>query len=240
MNALVLILAVCIPFPLCLFRMKKYRISLKQMLLIYLVFSVVGAIGACIGSAVDGGTIAGKRLYGLVIFDTMALLIMSRVLKMEVGHLGDYIALPIMATCFASKIDCIVKGCCYGFTLYQLEMQQPVRFPSAILEMIVWAIMTVLLIVLERSKKSTNTLWPIGLIWFGSARFLADFLRGSKIEKEILLLGLTGGQFWSLVTLIIGLVFLYLTVSKLNSRKPTAGEFFKAMMGRSIYSAIEE
>lgn len=232
MNALVLILAVVIPFPLCLFRMKKYNIPLWKMLLIYVIISTVGAIGACIGSVIAGGTISGKRLYGLMIFDTAALLLVSPLLRINMDDLCDFVAVPIMAVCFSSKIDCLVKGCCYGITLYQLEGQLPVKFPSAIVEMSVWGIMTVLLLLIEKKGSAKGFLWPIGLIWFGVFRFLVDFLRGAALEKEILLLGLTGGQFWSLITLVLGIVWMFIALSKKSSQKPCIGRIVKAVIGK--------
>lgn len=234
MNILVLLLAVVIPFPLCLFRMKKFGISLKKMLLIYVVVSTVGAIGACVGSAVDGGTIMGKRLYGLMLFDTVLLFALSPLVKVEQKALCDFVAVPIMAVCFASKIDCIVKDCCHGIVLYRLENNMPVRFPSAIMEMTIWGIMTILLVLIERSGKARGLLWPIGMVWFGLARFLADYMRGAWYEREILLLGLTGGRFWSLVTLLLGLVILFVFMTQINGRKPGVKEMGKALLGNGV------
>ena len=217
MNALVLLLAVMIPYPLCIFRMKKYRISFWKMMLIYLVVSIVGVIGAALGAVVSGGTILGKRLYGLMILDTVALLLLCHPLKLSVAEMGDFIAPPIMAVCFASKIDCLVKGCCYGIIVKKFETAPALRFPSAIVEMSIWAILTILLLLLERNKKTKGLLWPIGLITFGIFRFVTDFFRGAPSERRIMLLGLTGGAFWSLITFAIGIVFLIWAITK--SRK---------------------
>lgn len=231
MNALVLILAVVIPFPLCLFRMKKYGISLKKMLLIYVVVSVVGAIGACIGAVISNESMLSKRLYGLMLFDTALLFVLSPLLKVRLDDLGDFVMVPIMAVCFSSKIDCLVKGCCYGVTLWSSSQRGEVRFPSAIFEMLIWGIMTLLLLAIERSQMAKGALWPIGMIWFGIARFAVDFLRGSAWEKRIFVLGLTGGQFWSLVVLLIGAIYLYILLMHRFERKPRIKEWLYAVIG---------
>ena len=238
MNALVLLLAVVIPFPLCWFRMKKFNIPLWKMLLIYLIVSIVGAVGASVGSAIAGESILSKRLYGLMLFDTVILFVLSALLKIHIDDMGDFVAVPIMAVCFASKIDCIVKGCCYGLVLFYSSSQQPVRFPSAIVEMAIWGILTVMFLVLERSGTAKGILWPLGMIWFGIIRFAVDFLRGSDLEKRNFLMGLTGGQFWSLIVLLVGFVYLYAVLKKKSVRKLTVKDYLYATIG-ILPAAIE-
>lgn len=234
MNALVLILTTVISFPFCLFRIKKYNISLVRMLFIYAVFSCVGAVGACLGAFAAGEMIIGKRLYGLMILDTAALFIMSRVLGIQVGCLGDFIAVPIMATCFSSKIDCLVHGCCYGFTIYQPEMQQPVRFPSAILEMVIWGLFTLVLLYWDKKGQLKNMLWPLAMTWFGLIRFVIDFLRGSALEKNLIFYVIPGAKFWSLVAMSLGMVHLYYCLKVKLNRKPSRVEFIKTVAGKSV------
>ena len=184
MYAFVLALAIIIPFPLCLFRMKKYNISFAKMLVIYVLTSCIGASGAFIGSALAGGSIFGMRLYGLMIFDFVGMFLLSILLKINIGKLGDFVAPPLMAVCFSAKIACLVSDCCYGFVISQPQGQEPIRFPSVLFEMTLWLVFTVLLLVLEKSGKSKNALWPLTLIWFGIARYFADLLRGLEINQS--------------------------------------------------------
>lgn len=235
MNYLVLILAIVFPIPFCLFRMKKYHISMPKLLAIYLFVTISGIIGAAVGAAVSGGTLLGKRLYGLMIFDTLAIELLSPLLKIEKGKLGDFVAVPIIVTCFASKIDCIVRGCCYGIIVYRFETAPAIRFPSAAFEMIIWGVLAIILLRIECSGKAKNTLWHIALIWFGLMRFLTDFLRGSDSERRILMLGMTGARIWSFVTMVLGMILLYMTIKKMNGRNPTLLEYAKATIGNSIY-----
>lgn len=211
--------------------MKKYGISLRKMLLIYVVVSAVGALGACIGAVLSNESMLSKRLYGLMLFDTVLLFALSPLLKVRLSDLGDFVMVPIMAVCFASKIDCLVKGCCYGVALWGSTPQTVIRFPSAIVEMVLWGIMTLLLLAIERSQMAKGALWPIGMIWFGLARFAVDFLRGSAWEKRVFALGLTGGQFWSLVVLLGGAVYLYIVLLHRFQRKPRVKEWLYAVVG---------
>lgn len=231
MKAVTLLLAVIIPFPLCLFRMKKYKISLPKMLLIYFVVSTVGAFGAAFGSLISNESILSQRLYGLMLCDTILVFALSPLIKMRMSDFGDFIAVPIMAVCFSAKINCVIFGCCYGFNLYQVENHQWVKFPSAILEMLIWAVMTILLLRIERAGTAKGILWPIGMIWFGTARFLVDYLRGSVWERRIFLLGMTGGRFWSLVVLMMGIIYLYVAMMHITGEKPKGKIFLKAITG---------
>lgn len=233
MLALLLALTMGISFPFCLFRIKKFNISLKKMLLIYIVFSMVGLVGACVGSFISGGSIEGRRLYGLMLFDTIALLIMSKLLRIEIGQLGDFIAVPIMATCVSAKIDCLMNNCCRGFVMNP-HAGESIRFPSAIIEMVIWSIFVVLLLLIERKRHATGVLWPISLIWFGTVRYLVDFFREGSGGSELLLGLMSGAQFWSLIALLIGLVFLFVVLRKKSGHNPTIGELCKTIFGMQV------
>lgn len=227
---ILLLFAMVIPFPLCLFRMRNYNISFAKMLIIYIVFSTVGFIGARFGPNVVGIRMPGIRLYGLVLFDVIALVLMSKALKIDTDKLGDFVAPPIMAVCASAKINCLLNGCCEGFTMYYAE-NEPVLFPSATFEMIVWFCLVALLLIVEHRKNAEGLLWPILMIWFGVVRYLVDFLRGSEIEQTPYFLWIPPGRFWSVVTLVVGLIFLYKAMYRKMERKPKKKEFCKAMFG---------
>lgn len=206
-TVILLLFAMVIPFPLCFFRMKKYNISLLRMLVIYLVFSTVGFIGARFGPSMLGIKDVGVKLYGLVLFDSVALFAMSKIMKIDFYKLGDFIAPPIMAVCGSAKINCMLNNCCKGFIMHY-NGNEPVYFPSAIVEMVVWFVFVLVLLLVEKKKKTDGFLWPILMILFGVTRYLADFLRGSDWEKRAYILNMSGGKFWSLIIAIFGVVLV--------------------------------
>ncbi len=229
-TIILLSLAMAIPFPLCLFRMKKYDISLPKMLIIYLIVSTVGYVGARFGPSLVGIKDAGVRLYGLVLFDFLAIFPLSKMLKIGVAELGDFIAPPIMAVCASSKINCMLNNCCKGFVMYY-DGAEPVYFPSAIVEMAIWVALVVVLLMVERKKQTDGTMWPLLMIWFGVARFLVDFFRGSAWERKQYILFLSGGQFWSLVAAVVGIIFLVYIFRKHWNRRPTITEVLRVTAG---------
>lgn len=227
---ILLLFAIIIPFPLCLFRMKKYEIPFWKMLIIYAAFSTVGFIGARFGPGWVGIELSGIRLYGLVLLDVAALYSMSKALKINIYKLGDFVAPPIMAVCASAKINCLLEGCCKGFIMGYAE-NKPVFFPSAIFEMIIWFVLVALLLVVEKRKRVEGLLWPILMIWFGVVRYLVDFLRGSALEQTPYFLWIPPGRFWSIVTLMVGLIFLYRSMWKISGNRPEKKAFLKAVFG---------
>ena len=231
---LVLLLAFAVSFPLYLCRGKQYSYSFQKLLIAYAVFFIVGAFGAITGSLISGEGVFSRRLYGMVLVDFLLVFLLSPLLKIKRTDLGDFIAAPTMAVCFASKIDCCMRGCCYGCVIYQVDGERLIRFPSAIFEMLLWAIITIILLKIEHKKKAKGILWPISIVWFGIGRFLVDFLRGVDGEKRVFLIGLTAGQFWSLLVFAIGLIYLYIEVLRKLKRRPRIREFLSASIG-TIY-----
>jgi prolipoprotein diacylglyceryltransferase len=144
-----------------------------------------------------------------------------------------------MAVCASAKLDCLLNDCCAGFCMYY-EGSTPVLFPSAILEMIVWSIFVVLLLLIERKQFASGILWPISMIWFGAARFLFDYFRGSIWERKPFFLTMSAGQFWSLVALLIGAVFLFFTLRNKLERKPRLAELLKSIFGMRIIQDFKD
>lgn len=229
-TVILLLLAMAIPFPLCYFRMNKYGISLPKMLVIYLIVSTVGFVGARFGPSAVGIKDVGVKLYGLVLLDFLAIFPLSKMLRIGVAEFGDFISVPIMAVCASSKINCLINDCCRGMVICY-NGSVPVYFPSVIVEMMIWFILVALLILVERKKQITGSLWPILMVWFGSVRFLVDFLRGSEWETRPYIIGLSGGKFWSLVILIIGVVYLVFAFRKYWKRYPSVSEVTRILLG---------
>lgn len=217
-----------------LIQRKKYDVSVGKTFAVHIVVTIITIIGACVGSALGGLSIKGLRLYGILMFDTVALLFLCKVFKMEIGRLGDYLAAPIIAVCSIVKIPCMVIGCCYGTALFIDAAGRTVRFPSQIVEFSIWAILTIWLLWIEKKGKQKNLLWPIATIWFGVFRFLVDYMRGNPAERRLILLGFPAGRFWSLFVLLMGVVLLIYLFRKYRGRRPSIKEVFRCIVGLAV------
>ena len=231
MSVFILAMAMIPTVLFCWFRIKQYNLSVLKMLFVISFFFVSGTIGAVMVQYLINGSLTGKRLYGLMLADAIMLPAVSKILKRSIADIGDFISVPVMAICCTTKIDCIRHGCCYGIKLFQLEMQPTIRFPSQVVELLIWAALTVVLILLERKHRMRGKMWPFSMVWFGILRFVADFFRGSALEKETYALWMPAGQFWSLIVFGMGLTFMCSAIKKEIGRGPTIEQIFKIIIG---------
>lgn len=214
-----------------LIRRKRYNISLKKMIAMHIVVTVLTTLGALFGSFLGGMSFLGLRLYGILILDTLMMYVLSRVFKIEIGCIGDYLSIGIISVCCIVKVPCIIDGCCYGKELFANAAGDVVRFPSQIVEFSIWAILTAWLCVIEFKGKHKHLLWAIASIWFGIFRFLVDFMRGNPREMKLVILGLPGGRFWSLFVVAMGIVFLIYSFRKYYNRKAAVNDVLRNIIG---------
>ena len=210
---------------------KGYEVSMRKAVAIHVVFTVITIIGAKVGSYLGELTFAGLRLYGILMLDTIAMFFLYKPFKMELGQLSDYLAAPIIAVCAIVKVECLRVGCCYGMVLYLDEAGNAVRFPSQLVEFLVWVALTAWLLIINRKGQLKNMLWGVATIWFGIFRLLVDYLRGSPFEGAYMILGLTSARFWSIITALMGVMFLFISFRKHNERNPKIAEMLKAIFG---------
>ena len=117
----------------------------------------------------------------------------------------DFIA---PAGCFVlglAKIQCMRDACCEGRILYMNEDRIWVRFPSQIVEFIVFTIIAISLFLLSRRPAHRRKIYPLAMVIYGIARFFLDFFRDTEAS---FLLGLSKGSFWSLCSFVIGVAAL--------------------------------
>lgn len=218
-------------FCMLLMRRKKYGVSLRKMVALHIVMTILTTLGANLGSFLGGMSFLGLRLYGILILDTIAMFALAKLFDIKIGNLGDYMASSIIAVCCIVKLPCIIDGCCYGKELFVNAAGNAVRFPSQIVEFSIWAILTVWLLFIEQKGRHKNLIWSIASVWFGIFRFLVDFMRGNPNELRLKILGLTGGRFWSLFIVVMGCVFLVYSLRKYYTRKASAKDIVKIVLG---------
>lgn len=231
MQQLVLIIACLTGTVLCITRRKQYGHSYFRMMLIFTVFSISGSCGSHFGALIADGLIDGRRLYGLMMADTVMLFIMAFLLRIKRRDLGDYIAPPILSSCVGAKLSCLIDGCCYGIVLFYDAKNEPVRFPSPIFEILLWVSLVFWLLKLEKKGSAKGMLWPLAMIWFGLTRFFADFLRGVPSEREGFFAGLPAGAFWSLVLTLMGLTYLFVSAKVQIGNNMSLRQYTKAIFG---------
>lgn len=210
-----------------IFLRKKYDFSIKMMVILHVLFTITGAFGASLGAVLSGMSWAGKRLHMLMAVDSITLTFLCKLLKEDENHMGDYLAIPVVAVCAAAKVGCVLCDCCYGIIMFVNSEGVAVRFPSASFELGMWILLVFWLLAVERKGTVKGFLWPIALIWFGILRFLVDFMRGSSIERQLTLMGIPIGGFWSLVVLVMGVTYLICFFRRKYERNPSLMEMLR-------------
>jgi len=132
------------------------------------------------------------------------------------GYMKDF--LPIAPACISvahgfGRIGCFLAGCCYGgVTDSPLGVLFPGMehkvWPTNLFEAIFLLVLSSILLFLAM-KKNRSSLGPaIYLIAYGIWRFLIEYLRGDHRGQFIP--GLTPSQFWSIIMVIGGLLYLFI------------------------------
>lgn len=205
----VLILGALLIYCQITLQMRWYKIAAWKSLPVTLFVILTGLAGSYLWFFIENGYFSGRSLYGAVFLCPIVFSFVAKMLKIQYGEVMDVIA---PAGCFVlglAKVQCMRDHCCEGKVLFMNEDRVWVRFPSQIVEGVVFIVIAVFLLVLSRKKSLRTMIYPIAMIIYGIARFFLDFLRDTDVS---FLFGLSRGSFWSLCSLIIGIISLVIIV----------------------------
>jgi len=194
-----------------LIRQKKEfpHIQKWKMIVLSIALTVTGVLGTMIMFFIESGHFGGVSFYGAVLFVPI---LMLPAVRLKIPY-RDILNLCAPAECLMlsiMKVDCIINGCCFGRYIPAIHMV----FPSQIAEGVAGLlIMRVLLLIAE--KKKDASLYPWYLIIYGAVRYC---LNGYRFGLTPFMLGLSNGHFWSVVSVVIGLIWL-ISVKNYDSRK---------------------
>lgn len=212
-------------------RRRIYKIRIGLFMAVYLLFTITGAFGASLGAFLSGMTWSGKRLHLLMAVDAVFITLFSKLIKCDELQFADFVSIPIVSVCFAAKVGCTIFGCCRGILLTVDAQGVPVYFPSQAFELVIWVLLLIWLLYLERKGTARGLLWPVAMVWFGIFRFLVDFLRYVPDGTHYLIAGIPAGQFWSLFELLLGILYFVRYYATLRRSKPTIVDFIKSLCG---------
>ena len=110
------------------------------------------------------------------------------------------------------KVQCFMSGCCAGRELFVNAEGVAVRFPSQLAELANGLILMAVLLIMAFRKKERGTLYPWFMVLYGITRFILNFFRVEYAEHVGFLPPY--GTIWSVVSVIIGGIWLYLLSKK--------------------------
>lgn len=201
----VLVIGVILMSLLIMLQMRQYDVALWKSVPIAVFLVLAGVVGSYIWYFVENLSFGGRSFYGAVVLSPIIFLPVSRLLRLSYSDTMDFIAPAGCVTLAMVKIDCLLNRCCQGKILYVNQDDIFVRFPSQIVEMVVFLIISAILMCMVSRKKYRGTIYPWFLVLYGASRFVLDFFRDIKVPYA---LGLSAGSFWSLCSIIVGLILL--------------------------------
>ena len=188
-------------------RRKKFpQVALWKIPLISIFLTISGVAGALLMHYIESGNFSGTSFFGALLFIPVfmlpvLLLVPSFNTLMDLCAPAECVMLAIL------RIDCLYSGCCYGKYLAGLGFQ----FPSQIVEMIIILIIMVILLRIESKTKKPGQLYGYYMILYGATRFPLNLLRYGVAPFVWIL---PAGNFWSLIAIAAGLIWLCLVRKK--------------------------
>lgn len=170
------------------------------------VLTVLGVLGAKLMFLIESGFWAGTSFYGAVFFPPLIMVLLALLLRVPPLTLLDLCAPAECVMLAILKMQCAVNGCCVGILLTITADGTYIRFPSQIIELLNALVLMVILLRLIRKGTWQGRIYPIYMLLYGITRFILNLLRDTKP----FLLGLPAGNFWSLVAIVIALIWLRL------------------------------
>lgn len=186
-------------------QVKWYGISSKKFVPIVLIIVVSAVIGTKLWFFVENGYFGGRSLYGAVIFPSVVFVFASKLLDIPYWKAMDFVSPGGCLIAGVAKLQCLKDGCCQGRFMFYNKENALMRFPSQIVEMVVFFLIVLILMIMASKPKFRTKIYPWSLILYGGTRFFLDFLRETVPSY---LFGLSAGSFWSLCSFIIGAAIL--------------------------------
>lgn len=193
-----------------LLRKKRHPdIALWKYPIFSIFLTVVGVAGTMLMFFIESGRFGGTSFYGAVLF-VPVLILPTCLMRIPYGSVLDLCAPAICLMLAIMKVDCIMSGCCIGKYLPSLGFQ----FPSQIVEMITAVIIMFVLLWIEKKPRWKNSLYAYFLILYGSTRFVLNWFRYGLTP---FVWKLPQGNFWSVIAVFVGAIWLYLFVKKVSN-----------------------
>lgn len=211
MNIFLLIsLSLLSIFSLNILRRKKYAFSLITISIISVVELLGGYLGTKLMFLIESGEWGGRSFFGAVLFLPLIFALASKILRIEYPLLTDLIAPSGLSMFAINKFNCYVAGCCGGRLLGFSPEGIPQRFPSQLVEMITAIAIVAILLLIEWKSCLKGMLYPIGLILYGTTRFLLNFYREEWAKYDGGLIPF--GTIWSVLSVMIGIIWLIVLI----------------------------
>ena len=183
---------------------------------------------------INGGIVFYGGLIGVII----GIIIVSKMRKVDVMNMLDFITPAFPLFHFFARIGCIFAGCCYGIPCswgVVMQGETIVRFPVQFFESLCNLLIFVWLEIFNRKTKSNKHNFAIYMCSYAVCRFGLEFFRGDTV-RGIWNIGLSTSQCISLLIIFTytGIFFKNRINARFTLNKKTKHEFEMADGGDKI------
>lgn len=182
-----------------------YKIKLWKSVPIAVTLTVSGTIGTYLWFFIENHWIGGTSFYGAVFVVPIIFLLATKVFCIPYGELIDLCAPAECVMLAIMKVQCLVSGCCSGRELYVNAEGIPVYFPSQMAELVNALIICAVLMIMAYRKMSQGSVYPLYMLIYGITRFVLNTFRAHQAD---FLFGMPPGHVWSLLSIVIGIIWL--------------------------------
>ena len=161
---------------------------------------------------VENGYFSGMSYYGGILLMPLFCVIVAILFHIPYLDLMDMCGAAAGGMLAVMRLQCVYFGCCNGIEI-SLSDSVAFAFPSPIVELVTVLVLMCIVIYLGKYEKYQGKLYPIYLILYGSTRFVLNWFRSGN---EPFVWILPPGNFWSLVAIAIGILWVMLMNMRLR------------------------
>lgn len=191
---------------------KRTECKLWKILPLTAVLTVFELLGTMILFYIENGYFGGMSYYGGILLLPLFNVIIARIFCIKYVDLMDMCGAAAGGMLAVMRLQCVYFGCCNGIEIHISETCS-FAFPSPIVELITVLILMCIVVYLGKYEKYQRKLYPIYLILYGSTRFVLNWFRADNVPYVWIL---PPGNFWSIVAIAIGIVWIILLNSYLK------------------------
>lgn len=204
-------------------RAKKFNYTIFQAIVISIITNIVAIFGAKMLFVIENiGSMSikdsffggGVSFFGTVFFLPLGMLIVKKIFSNKDYSSGNYWITPVPLELAIIRIGCFINGCCLGTfsswgVHYFFDPIGTYRIPIQLIEAILDIGIVVILWFIEKNKLKIN-IYSIFMVMYSLIRLIMEFFR----ENSKNFLGLSNGQIFSLICLIIGGLIIMRDINK--------------------------
>lgn len=167
---------------------------------------------------VENGYFAGMSYYGGILLMPIFCILFSLLFRIPYSDMMDMCGASAGGMLAVMRLQCVYFGCCKGIEM--TVAGKTFAFPSPIVELITVLLIMVAVLIIGKKESLRGKLFPIYLILYGVTRFGLNWLRANNSP---FVWGLPHGNFWSLVAIAIGIVWILIfnMIKKRNKNAAT-------------------